>query len=178
MFQEHGVYVEFFMHPVEQKFKSVKEGRPVFQDVPHIRLVTPGDRNNAPVFIATDEHKNKYRQAWKAFENNDHRQMIGTPVHMLPGISKSQAVEAEHFNVHTIEQLAEISDSTIMSMGIGFRDLRNRAKAYISASKDRARENELQEKNAALQSQIDELKAQMAEREPRKPGPKPKETTE
>lgn len=161
MIQEHGVYVEFFMHPLEMRFKSKQEGRPIFEDVPHVRLVTPGDRNNAPVLVATDEHKNKYREAWKMFESNDHRQITGTPLTLLPGISKSQAKEAEHFNVYTIEQLANISDTAIMNMGIGFRDLRQRSQAYLSASKDRALENKLREENEALKAEMDAMKGEV-----------------
>lgn len=161
MIQEHGVYVEFFMHPVEMRFESQKAGRPVFKDVPHVRLVTPGDRNNQPVFIATDDHKQKYRQAWRAFEENDFKNVVGTPLSMLPGLAQSQAKEAEYFNVHTIEQMAEVSDSAIMNMGIGFRDVRERSKAYLSSSDQRAVEAELREQNASLQAQIDEMRALM-----------------
>ena len=47
------LFVVFYMKAVKNGFKSEQEGRPIFDDVPHIRIYTPGDKTN--VTILRDE---------------------------------------------------------------------------------------------------------------------------
>jgi len=43
---ESTLYVSFYMDAIEFKAESEKAGRPVFKDVPFIKIIVPGDVNN------------------------------------------------------------------------------------------------------------------------------------
>lgn len=181
MIQENGIFVEFFTAPVEQTYLSKKEGRPIFKDMAHVRMAIPGDRNNSPVFIATDQHKRRFREAWRDFERNGQQNETGTPIGKLPGITKSQTKEVEHFNIRTVEQMAIVSDAAISNMGVGYQDLRARAKAYLEVSQKRSQDTEFQEVReeadrakkelAQMRAELDAMKTQKEEAEQPKRGP-------
>jgi plasmid stabilization system protein ParE len=72
--------------------------------------------------------------------------------------------------------MAELSDMSCQRMGMGFAELRNKAKAYLEAAKGTAAQTAQAAENQRLQDEIEALKAQMAEMPKR--GRPPKVETE
>ena len=175
---ESNTFVEFFMNSVEFKAESEKEGRPIFREIPFVRIVIPGDRNNVLECKADDYYKNRYPKAWAAFQAGQKEGVTGTPLESWPQITRSQAKEAKFFEIHTVEQLADISDVNCQRLGMGWMELRNKAKTYLSIAAGTAQETAQAAENARLKSMIEDLQAQMAaisDKAQSKPGRKPKE---
>jgi hypothetical protein len=167
--QEQKVSVSFYSEAVHLTHESEKQGRPVFQDFPHVRIIIPGDKNTVIERKATAEDKQAYPYAWSRFEQGDNAGSIGTPLEQWPQITRSQLKEAVYFEVKTVEQLAMISDEHITKLGMGFRSLRQSAKDYLDAAKIGAAESALAAKNArqademaAMQAQINQLAEALA----------------
>ena len=40
----HGLYVEFYMHPVQDKAETIKAGRPIYNEKPYVMIMVPGDK--------------------------------------------------------------------------------------------------------------------------------------
>ena len=56
----------------------------------------------------------------------------GTPLTDIKGLGKRRASTLEKQDVKTVEQLAELSDASINSLGAGMVDLRKKARDHIA----------------------------------------------
>jgi len=177
---ESHTFVEFYMEAVEFKFESEREGRPIFKEIPFVRIVIPGDRNNIVEGKATDYHKNRYPKAWAAFQQGQKQGMSGTPLESWPQIQRAQVKEAKFYEIHTLEQLAELADTHCQRLGMGWTELRQKAKDYISISKGTASQTAQAAENERLRQEMENMKAQLADlsAEAKKPGRPKKEIVE
>ena len=177
--QEDRVFVEFYTDAVELKYRSEEEGRPIYEDKPHLRITIPGDANNQIERLATEQDKQKYPKAWMRFIQNEKESQVGTPLEQWPQISRSQLKEAKYFEVHTVEQMAQLSDTHITRLGMGFGDLRTKAQAYLKAASGTAESTKDAAEKERMQREIDDLKLQISElAKPRRGRPPVLETAE
>jgi len=163
-----GLYVEFYMEAELQSFKSEEEGRPIYEDVPYVRIMFPGDNTKKVVRPAnmkgtdtTPSDPQRWPKQWEAFKNQSVQANEGTPIDQWPPLSKSMALSLKAMNIHTVEQLAGVSDTALTWLGA--RDLREKAKAYIASATDSAAVLKLQSENQNLKDDIAALKSQFAE---------------
>lgn len=181
MSNPHGVFVEFYTEAVEFKHESEIAGRPVFKEIPFVRIQTPGDRNNILEVKATDYYQKRFPREWEAYKRNaGESSVVGTILSQWPQITKSQVKEAEFFGIKTVEQLSTLSDTNVQKLGMGWMEIRNKAKAYIDAAAGSAATTQLASEHERLKADFEALKAQItgqAEEAPRR-GRKPKETVE
>lgn len=176
MSKPQGVFVKFYLESVEFKAESEKAGRPIFKDIPFIEIRYPGDRLNVFVGKATDHFKQLYPREWAAFESGMDVQAIGTPLTEWPQITKSQIKEAEYFNVRTVEQLAEVPESALTRMGMGWSTLRKKAQDWLAAAAGEAPIAALQAENERLRADFEALKASLENPEIKRGRPRKEET--
>ncbi|CAB4165427.1 hypothetical protein UFOVP833_60 [uncultured Caudovirales phage] len=115
--------------------------------------------------IVNREHTFKYGEQIKLYKAGDTAEAQGTPLKDLVGMTPALAQNLRARGVHTVEMLAEMSDST-QDAFMGFWDYRDRARAHLKARQEAAPtvrlEAELAEQrktNQSLQRQLDDLKA-------------------
>lgn len=155
--------VRFYQRAVPSQADSTREGRPVSVNRDYVRIEHPGivdvvDRE------ATVFDKTAFQSEWQAYLNGHEQIPDGTPVAVLL-VNDAAAVEALRAKkVHTVEQLAGLTEEAITNLGRGTRDLVERAKKFLAASvggaeyhKMGARITELEATNAAQAEQIKEL---------------------
>lgn len=159
MSNPQGVFVEFFTEAVEFKAESEKEGRPIFREIPFIRIQHPGDRNNVLETKVTDHYKQKYAREWREFEMRGGNDIVGTLLSQWPPVTKSQVKEAEYFGIRTVEQLAAVNDAALQKIGMGWRELRTKAIAYLDAAQGNAAQSAQAAENERLRNEIESLKA-------------------
>ena len=150
-FQQNGPrnYAKFFMHPVLHGFKTKEAGREIYESREYIMIVAPGQSKSEIRRPIQEKDKIEYAQEWKAFVEKRPDSIVGTPIEQLPNIEVGMAKQLKYLNVHTIEQLASLSDAGLANIGMGCRELQTRAKAFI-------------DKNS---SEVSELKSRIAELE-------------
>lgn len=176
---EHGtdsnLYVEFRMESVLQPFLSEKEGRPIFKDVPYIRIITPGDRTKVMDRPVNEEDMARFPRQYQAFKNQEVQVTEGTPITEWPPLTRSEAMEFKALNIHTVEQLANLPDSSLN--WLGGMERRKQAQTYLAASKDTSlitkMNGELAKRDAdiaSLKNQLAELSAAKSDDEPKKRG--------
>jgi hypothetical protein len=130
------LYVEFTLEAVHQPALSEQEGRPIYKDVPHIRIHFPGDRTKQifrPVKME-DDHVGpadpvRFSRQWVAFKAQQEQVQTGTPLIEWGPLTKSQAMELKGLHIHTVEQLAGIADNNLTWLGA--RELREKAIAWL-----------------------------------------------
>jgi hypothetical protein len=131
------LYVEFTLEAVHQPALSEKEGRPIYKDVPHIRIHFPGDRTKQifrPVKTEDDyagpADPVRFPRQWAQFCAQQEQVQTGTPVEHWGPLTKSEAMMLKGIHIHTVEQLAGVSDSNLSWLGA--RQLRDKAVAWLA----------------------------------------------
>lgn len=157
MIYENNVAVEFFTQSVKNEAESKEAGRPIFQDMPFIRIQVPGDRNNEIEDRATDAHKQKYPKAWAMYQNLDVEIVEGTALKEWAVITRSQAEELAYFGIHTVESLSEVSDSHLQKLGPGYLQLRQKAADFLQSANESLKAQEWTKERDELLARIDKL---------------------
>jgi hypothetical protein len=158
-----GLFIQFYTDAVEIKADSEKQGRPIFKDMPHIRKMIPGDASNVIERVAKNHDIQMFPKEWELYQRQQVNGVSGTPLEQWPQITRAQVKEAKYFEVHTVEQMSELSDMNCQRMGMGFNELRYKAKAYLEAAQGTAAQTAQAAENKRLQDEIEALKAQLAD---------------
>jgi hypothetical protein len=178
MAEGHGLYVEFSMEPVKRDFKSEEAGRDIYEDVEWVRITVPGLRANTIEREVNDQDKKRFALEYAAFKNGlkEQAQTPGTPVIMWPAMSRAMAKMLASFNIYSVEQCANLSDSAIQEIGMGAREWKTKAIAFLELAKDTGAAQKYAVENEDLKREMAELRGQLAElsnrlTEPEKRGP-------
>ena len=158
---DENLRVQFNLYPHFNQEKTNKEGRPIFDDAEYITIMVPGQTDIV------------HRKAWRldferfprqyaAFKNNlDQDAASGTPLKILPWLTGGQVKELEFFNVRTVEQLANMADSTAQKF-MGLQQLKTRAKDFLVAAKEAAPLTAIRAELDERDSKIEVLERQLA----------------
>ena len=165
---DSGLFVRFYDESLEMPFLSEQAGHPVYQDVPYIQIMFPGDRTKEvkrPVKMKGDESSpsdaQRFSREWEAYKAQSEAVTVGMPVTEWAPLTKSQAMALKTMNIHTVEQLAEVPDHLLSWMGA--REMSQKARAWLKQAGDNATALKLQAENDALRADIETLKQQFAE---------------
>jgi hypothetical protein len=144
------LHVKFYMKPRIDPVESNKQQRPVYKDTPYIEMMMPGEKNviiREPVW---EQHMRRFPQHWAQFQAGVKEQVIGTPLKVAPFLTESQIEELAFFKIRTIEQLADLADSSMNFMGAN--ELKQAARRFL----DKTMSSE------ALMKRIEALEAENA----------------
>lgn len=156
------LHVQFYIRPILQTAKSEQEGRAIFIDVDHIRIMIPGDKLSIIDRIASDDDKQRFAAHWAKYSAGKGDEVIGTRLEVVPWMTRSRVEEYKYFNIHTVEQLASAGDG-VSTKFPGFAQDKQKAQQWLEATTgDSARIRELEAQVAQL------LAAQNKGKEPAK----------
>lgn len=129
--------VNFGYFPQINQAKSAAEGRPIYDEIVYVTIMVPGERDvvHRP---AWEKDYGRFPMQYQAFLNKkDQDASSGTPLKSVTWLSAAQQKELEFFNCYTLEQLANLADSSA-SKFMGIQALKTRAKDFIAAAKEAA----------------------------------------
>lgn len=174
--------VVFKLLAMKNDEKSLKEGRPVYDDVEVCEIRAPGSRD-VKIFPSTafcqwvedPLTQQQYKQSYAERFSHQYRQFkaqgvqtkTGTPLDYALFLTDARRAELRAQNVYTVETLAAIEGNELKNLGPGGREMKNKAIEYIEEAKQsapnkqmaaelealRARNAVLEDDNAALKSQ-------------------------
>lgn len=152
----------FYTEPVEMTFKSSQAGRPIFEDREMVEIIIPGDIRSKATEIVNDGHKERWPKEYAAFKRGEEAPLEGTPLRDWPPLTAGRVRELAHFNILTVEQLAEVGDNHLQNLGMGARELREKAKKFLEVARTGTgpllrlmeRADRAEEKVALLESQL------------------------
>lgn len=163
--------VHFYVEAKYQKAASEKEQRPVYRDVEMIELRFAGETkrvHHAPAHEPvqmTDKfgghmtYAKMFHREYEAFKAGREQLQQGTPLSVLPGLPPSRVKSLEARNISTVEALAALNATARKGLGMDGADLVSQAKRFLEAADSAVSVRQMQEENAALQRQIDEMRA-------------------
>ena len=142
------LFVRFYIHPRQNADKTLEAGRPIFDDPEYVEIMQPGNKENIIKRPAQPDDKQRFSKQYAAFKNNEEQQVSGTPIEQWNALSKAQVEELRYFNVRTVEQLAEMSDTNSQQFA-GIQSIKIQAQAYIEASE--------KDKTGKIAKQVEDL---------------------
>ncbi len=168
--------VAFYTEPVEDPQATREQGRPIFKDEEFIFIVISGDPKNtlrAPAHSQTDRdpstgaartYAQKFPEEYRYFRaNEDQQQSAGTPLAEVPWMSAARREELKALKIFTVEALAGLDGTLLQRIGMGARELKNQAQAWLDAAAGSATNSKLASELAARDEQIAALQQQMAD---------------
>lgn len=155
------LYVQFFMEAVKDESKSAIAGRPIFNEIPHIRIMTPGS-TDVTVSRVLQRHKDRFPDRWAKFVRQQEEVPTGTPLSQVTFLTVGQVAELKAINVLTLEHLANLSDTHVSKL-MGMNTLRQKARDFLKAAAEAAPITKLQAELEARDSQIAMLTNQVQE---------------
>lgn len=180
MKSDDGLFVEFYIDAVPHAAESEKQGRPIFHDVEHVKIIVPGDNKTEIVRQATDEDRERFGRIYEAFRKSGEKAVVGTPIEEWPALGKSDAKELKGVGFRTVEQLASVNDATKATMAPELRGRVAQAQAYLaqaqslSAVERYAAENErMRGEVARLESEVARLASDLKEAREKRPVGRP-----
>lgn len=152
------------MDAVEMKFESQQKGMPIFKDFEFVRIFIPGDAHTDLVKRVTDVERDRFPTAYAAFQRgHSDEQVAGTPLSVLPWLLPSQIKQMQALNIRTVQHLAGLSDTNLQTLGMGARELKAKAQAFIDSAEGGAEAGRYAVENESLKAEIELLKQQVKE---------------
>lgn len=166
------VLVEFYKEPVYNEYRSLAEGKAIYDERIFLKMLIPGDKTKQPVRYAQLEHdmntgtppdSDRWPRAWAAFKNGEAAAHDGTALAMWPVMNRHQVEEFRRLNIHTIEQLSTVPDGTLHQLGSGARTVRDMAVQWIERASGDKDLTKMEAKHTAeiaeMQAKIDSMMA-------------------
>jgi hypothetical protein len=155
-----GVIPEFYIESVHNPDRSAREGRAVFDDIEHVRVTILGDRTTSGVsFVATEKYRKRWPDQYAAFKRGEEQAKTGTPLEQWPMMTKSRVLELKAVGIDNVESLAAVTDTNIGIIGLGGRELREQAKAFLDAANGTADVTGMATEIARLKAQVERLQS-------------------
>jgi hypothetical protein len=153
------------MDAIENPGRSKKEGRPIFDECEMVEVRIPGDKLFVFVSPVEDHHKERWPAQYEAFQRGEARAASGTPLEhwTAPTMTRGRVAELKAANILSVEELSNVPDNALPRLGVGARELRDQARAYLAQAKDGAATAAQAAENAALKAQMAALQEQMAQ---------------
>lgn len=155
------LFVEFSHEPIQDKKASEEKGRPIFKNVEFIKIMVPGRQDYVHRQARWDDIE-RFPKQYERFKQKETQKVDGTPLTAWPLLNKAQVEELKHFNIHTVEQLASVSDSAGQNF-MGFNNLKQKAQLFLEAAEEGAPLSKLQSELEEKDNQIETMQKQIAD---------------
>ena len=152
--------VAFYMGAIPDDAETEKQGHPIFKDVECVKIYNSKDNIiDRPV---RDTDKQRWPGAYAAWKQTGQSEpgASGMRLEFWPQMTRAQVEEYRFFKVFTVEQLAELPDSTTQKI-MGSVKLKQLAKLYIEAARGEAPFARMQVEMEKRDGQIAELTSEV-----------------
>lgn len=160
------VHVEFFSRAIENERLSREENRPIFEDKEFVRIKFPGDTKRVHVAPAGENYrrdpgsnswvsyKEDFPRHYELFKKGMEQIAVGTPISELPFLTEGKRAELRAINILTAEHLAGLEGPSLDRLGMGGRELKNKAQAYLDKASNGVSESRFIAENEALKQEL------------------------
>lgn len=175
--EANRLVVIFKEMPVKNEAESKAKGRPIYDSVEAVEVITAGDRNSVKVFPAHSssgwvttqdgtQEELTYAMRWsdqyRRFKEGKQQVQDGTPLEELPFLTQAKRLELKALKIYTAETLASLDGQNLKTLGMGGRELKNQAQAYIDNASGSAAVTKLASENEGLKEQLAALRQEVS----------------
>lgn len=167
--------VAIFRYPTEEEMeidevKSKAAGHPVYKEMILCEIRIPADRNRIMVAPHWAEcivdgvpttYAERFAREFLAFKEKTGPTVVGTPLHEGAFISAAKRAELRALSVHTLEALASLEGQHLKNLGMGGRELKEQAKAYLENARGSAGVTRLAAENEQLKDMLKQMREEI-----------------
>lgn len=169
-------YVEFRQVAVENRDASVEAGAKVYNDEDFAFITPIGSKDRMERKVSdwfahleveveggrfAPEWLRQYKGAYAAWKEGLEPPLDGTPIRQWSVLSPAQVKSLLELRVLTVEDLAQANEETIRRLGMGGRDLKNKAVTWLESAQNVGSVAErcvaLTEENRVLRESVEKL---------------------
>lgn len=155
--------VGFYKKSVLNPALSRAEGKPVYEGRDFVKIQHPGETLNIVDRPAHDGDKQRWPQKWAHYQAGVTQIPDGIPLSLLFP-DKPQIVDMMRgYNIHTVEQLSNLSAQAISTVGMGAQDWVNAAKRYMERADKGVNHHQFEKALADKDQEIRTLRRQIEE---------------
>lgn len=165
---DNSKIVLFYTKAVHNPARSREEGRPVSESKDFVKIQFPGETLTITDRPVLDTDKYKWPQKWAQYQAGKQQVPDGIPVTLLFPAHPHIPQMLIGYQVHTVEQLANLSGNAIQTIGMGCQEYVNRAQNYLKQAekgvtfhKHNSDVERLETENVTLRRQVHELSMQV-----------------
>lgn len=155
-----GTLAMFHFETRPDKAATEREGRPIFRELPYVEIRLPGQNKSVINRPVKDADKERWPQAWAAFQQRQTGVIGGTPLKEWPYLTRTRVAELHAMDIFSIEQLAGMPEANALNLGPDGYDLRKRAIQHLQP--DDATISGLRDENRKLKDRLSALEAMAA----------------
>ncbi len=152
--------VAFTTESVFSKVETVLNNSPTYIDQEFVTISVPGS-NNVTHQPVSEYYKWRFPLEYENFRRGLGARIAGTPLSVWSHLSPSQMKHMELQGIHTVEQIANLSDNAGPAFA-GFYALKAKAQQFLDAARDSTKASQLQDELAKRDAELDLLKDQMS----------------
>lgn len=166
----------------EEAVERNVQGRVEFDKVLFVKIMTPGDKSEVvyeverqyadgfpnPVYGKVRRNEIVYKrfsdyiEAWRK-RHETGLVVDGTPIETWAQVDVRRAALLKHLGVFSVESLAILGDSGAQQIGMGGRELIQKAKDWVAQKDNSALAMQVSEKNRELESRLSSMQEQIDE---------------
>jgi len=155
--------VGFYKKSVPNKFKSRAEGKPIYEGQDFIKIQHPGETLNVVDRPVREDDKARWPQRWAQYQAGVSQIPDGVPLNLLFPDKPQIADMMRGYNIHTVEQLANLSAQGQATVGMGAVDWVNAAQRYLDRVNKGVNHHQFEKAMAEKDAKIALLTRQVAE---------------
>lgn len=128
----------FYMESVRDGLESRRAGRDVFRQAEFIEITFAQSGGQTIVRQVRPEDKVQFADHYNAFKRNMSGEFTGSGMHVdqWAVLNKSQADMLKNMGIHTVENIAEMTEDQLILIGAGAQNLKHKAATWLKIAQD------------------------------------------
>lgn len=162
----------FKTHSTLNETKTKTAGRPIYDDLEVVEIRMAANKQTVGVFPAHEiwqvvdtpegsreplTYAMRFKDQYQRFKENATQSQSGTPIEELPFLTQGKRLELKAMNVHTAETLAALDGQPLKNLGVGGRELKDMAQAYLDTAEKTADVTRMASENEKLRQRIKDM---------------------
>lgn len=155
--------VGFYRRSVVNVFRSQAEGKRICEDKDYVKIQHPGETLNIVDRPVQESDKNRWPRQWGMFSQGKQQVPDGIPITLLYPDKPSITDMLIGYNIHTVEQLANLSANGVQTVGMGCQEWVNKAAKYLERAENGVGFHKFEQEIAKKDTEIATLQRQLRE---------------
>lgn len=160
---DNQLMVGFYKRSILNRAKSAEAGVPIHESRDYVKIQHPGESLNVVDREVTPADKARWPNKWAQYQAGVNQIPDGIPINLLFPTKPEIETTLRGYNIHTVEQLANLSAHGIGTIGMGAQDWVNAAKKYMERAEKGVDHHQFETAMAQKDQEIATLKRQVQE---------------
>jgi hypothetical protein len=160
---DNQLMVGFYKKSILNRAKSAEKGVPTYESRDYVKIQHPGESLNVVDREVLEQDKMRWPQRWAQYVQGVTQIPEGIPINLCFPSKPEVETTLRGYNIHTVEQLANLSAHAISTIGMGAQEWVNAAKKYMERAEKGVDHHHFETAIAKKDQQIQTMQRQIEE---------------